>query len=305
MNQQNRPSKLRTTSKDFNHGGFNAKPHDFHRLWFEFLLLSPSYHLARRFRAKNGQLSAEDLERLPRDFDQVLAVYDDFGDLQKTFFKPWLRDRGLRLFGIPGDRVSVKLLAKVDDSDDIKANLAPKLVKKYFQSRWVNQSRPRVMLLSIPLEGGKTQTIKEVKAFLEANLVHRAEQSSPKYDLMNKGMHRQNVIDAMAVLYIRAAKPAFKLWQVGVEAKVSPTYSELFDSKTTKRNSANSDDFRILEMMTARKLKLAKSLVENAARGRFPDASDPPHMVDFDPKEFKQIISQRNRWIKQELKKHQ
>lgn len=305
MNQKNRPKQLRTTTKDFNHGGFHAKPHDFHRLWFEFLLLSPSYHLARRYRANNGQLPDEDLKRLPPDFDQVLAVYDDFGDLQKTFFNFWMRDRGLRLFGIPGDRATVRLLAKVDDSDDAKVNLAPKLVKKYFQSRWVSQSRPSVMLLSIPLEGGKTETLKVVKEFLEANLIEREEQFAPTYSFANKGMHKKNLIDSLRVLYVRAAKPSFKLWQVGVEAKVSETYSVLFDTKTTKRNQDNATDLRILEMMVARKIKLAKNLVENAARGRFPDSSDPQHFVNFDSKEFKKILTHRIRWCKNQKKKYQ
>jgi len=305
MNKYKTPSRLRTRRKDFNRDGYYAEPHDFHRLWHQFLLFSPSYELARRFRAGKGVLSQKDQERLPADFARVLEVYDDFGDLQQTFFRPWLRERGLRLFGIPGAKPSVELLGVVKGSNSQQVESTLKGSQRYFEEGWTEQNRPDIMVLAIPLDLLKTQCMKEIKKFVDAYHVQRELIQAPKYPLMNKGMHRQNVIDAMAVLFIRAAKPSFKLWQVGVEAKVSPTYSKLFDSKTTKRNSENSVDFRILEMMTSRKLRLAKNLVENAARGRFPDASDPPHLVDFDPKEFNQIIGQRNRWIRQEQKKYQ
>jgi hypothetical protein len=57
---------------------------------------------------------------------------------------------------------------------------------------------------------------------------------------------------------MRAAKPDFKLWQVGVEANISKSYSTRFDSKTTKRNATNSEELRHLEMMTSRKYSQSK-----------------------------------------------
>ena len=54
-----------------------------------------------------------------------------------------------------------------------------------------------------------------------------------KYMLATKHMHFQSIVDAMSVLFMRAARPDFKLWQVGVEAKISETYSQMFDSKSS------------------------------------------------------------------------
>ena len=99
--------------------------------------------------------------------------------------------------------------------------------------------------------------------------------------------------------------PDFKLWQVGVEAKISESYSKMFNSKTSKRSAMNSEDMRSLEILTSRKLKLAKYLVENAARGLFPSQTKPAHMVDFDAKEFNAIIRERNKWTKSEYAKYQ
>ena len=303
MNEYKTPPSLQTKRQDYSQKGIYADPHSFHRLWFEFLLLSPSYELARRYRADSGKLSADDRARLPADFDKVLEVFDDFGDLQRSFFRPWLQARGLRLFGIPGDRPTTKLLHKLDGSGDQPEIQTIKSVERYLASGWKKQSRPEVLLLSVPLNIPRQAAFKELKKILDDHLAGSELPEVAKYKLASKGMHRQNVVDALTVLFVRAARPDFKLWQVGVEAKVSETYSKLFDWKTSKRTANNATDFRILEMMTSRKLRLAKHLIENAARGRFPAQDEPQHMVDFDPKEFSAIISARNQWIQQEYKK--
>jgi len=303
MNEFKTPPSLQTKRQDYSQRGIYADPHSFHRLWFEFLLLSPSYELARRYRAGSGKLSAEDKARLPADFDRVLEVFDDFGDLQRTFFRPWLQARGLRLFGVPGDRPTTKLLYKLDGTGGQPEIETIKSVERYLAAGWKQQNRPEVLLLSVPLNIPKQAALKELKKILDEHLAGAELPKVAKYKLASKGMHRQNVVDALTVLFVRAARPDFKLWQVGVEAKVSETYSKLFDWKTSKRTANNATDFRILEMMTSRKLRLAKHLIENAARGRFPDQSEPDHMVEFDAKEFSEIIGARNRWIKQEYKK--
>lgn len=303
MNEFKTPSSLQTRRKDYSQKGVYADPHSFHRLWFEFLLLSPSFELARRFRASGGKLSDDDMAKLPSDFDSVLEVFDDFGDLQRTFFRPWLQARGLRLFGVPGDRPTTKLLYKLDGTGEQPEIETIKSVERYLTAGWKQQNRPEVLLLSVPLNIPKQAALKELKKILDEHLAGTELPMVAKYRLASKGMHRQNVVDALTVLFVRAARPDFKLWQVGVEAKVSETYSKLFDAKTSKRTANNATDFRILEMMTSRKLRLAKHLIENAARGRFPDQSEPEHMVEFDAKEFSEIISARNRWIKQEYKK--
>jgi hypothetical protein len=71
----------------------------------------------------------------------------------------------------------------------------------------------------------------------------------------------------------------------------------------TKRNAMNSEEIRSLEMMTSRKLRQARYLAENAARGVFPSIKKPAHMVDFDPEEFQQVIAAQLKWRKAENKK--
>ena len=67
-------------------------------LWFEYLALSPSYQLAHLERT--NRLPKSQHADLPKDFDRVLEVYDDFGDVQRVLFHTWWRERGMELCDI-------------------------------------------------------------------------------------------------------------------------------------------------------------------------------------------------------------
>ena len=86
------------TSSDRRSNGLWVSQISYYLMWFEYLAISPSYELARRYRA--GQNLDE--YQLPKDFDSVLAVYDDLGDVQKALFRPWWRRVGLKCFGYQG-----------------------------------------------------------------------------------------------------------------------------------------------------------------------------------------------------------
>jgi len=297
------PKKLTFRRSDLSRGGMFAEETRFYRLWFELLKLSPSYELARRYRIKKGKLSPADHARLPDDFDRVLAVYDDFGDLQTQHFRPWWLKVGIRLFGSRGTMPKTQLLMKAARDDGLTQEKLDS-VSDYFKGFWQEANQPDVMLIAVPLNFTRQRAMREIKKLYDENIGQKFEPGPAKYMLATKHTHFQSIVDAMSVLFVRAARPDFKLWQVGVEAKISDTYSKMFDSKTGKRSAKYADEIRTLEILTSRKLKLAKFLVENAARGLFPSQTKPAHMVDFDAKEFNAIIRTRNQWTKQEYKTH-
>jgi len=298
------PTSMRIRNRDLSTGGWSADSSKLYRLWFELLALSPSYELAKRYRQQNGKLSKEDKDRKPADFEAVLKVFDDFGDVQELFFKEWWTNRGLKILGSRGNRPETKLLFKASQQrpiDDEKLRRA----RSYFSTGWHEAHDPDVMVLAIPLNIGRQKALKEVKALIDQHAVQLFQPPTPKYELANKDMHIKSLIDCLSVLYMKAAKPKFKLWQVGVEAGISKTYSGQFDSKTTKRNANNSEEIRHLEMMTYRKFRQAKHIAENAARGIFPSMSKPEHMMNFDPEEFNKIIAAKIKWKKAVIKKLQ
>jgi len=291
-------SPLKVRRSDFQREGKYAEMNRLYRLWFEMLGLSPSYELARRYRASNGVLSAEDLARLPQDFDQVLAVYDDFGDVNQSFFRLWWLERGLDLMGSEGKPPRVKLLAKFNKSK-LDTDQISDTVEQYLSAEWLEQNQPSSLLVSIPLNQTREQILKQVKALLDKHIEPKHIPKPAKYKLDTKNIHVQNVVDAMSVLWIRSAKPDWELWKVGVESKVSKKLSGKFNVKTTKRTDNNFDDLRNLESMTSRKYKIARNIVENAARGIFPCQTLCEYAVAFDPFEFQKILGQRRRWMLQ------
>ncbi len=279
---------------DLQKNGKFVKEHRLYRLWFEFLVLSPSYELARRFRATKGKLSNDDIARLPADFEQVLEIYDTFGNVQEFLFKTWWIDRAVELFGIngaPPKTVPIYKLAKGTNPDKERVNAA---VGKYIDATRPKQNMPPAILLSIPINVTRQQVLKEVKALLDKYIQAPEPPAKPLFELADKDVHIQNIIDAMSVLWIRAARPDWRLWQIGEECKIK---------KARKSRSPDPDAFdsmRTLEQMTSRKLKTAMYIAENAARGIFPSQAKPIHFVKFDPVEFCEILTRHNRWIKKE-----
>ena len=290
-------NQLTMLKSDFQKDGKFVEAHRLYRFWFEFLALSPSYELARRYRSSKGKLSKFDKARIPADFDKVLEIYDAFGDVQKFLFKTWWVDRGIELFGIqgaPSSMVPIYKFAQGSNPDNAKVNAA---VFKYLDSTRPAQNKPPAILLAIPLDSTRQKVLKEIKALLDQHIQASPKQAKPKYALATKDTHVQNIIDAMSVLYIRSARPDWKLWQIGEECKIKK------ERKPRSLESDPIDSMRTLEQMTSRKLKTAKYIAENAARGVFPSQSKPAHYVKFDPIEFNQILTQKTAWIKKEKTK--
>lgn len=288
-------SPLALRKSDFQNEKLHVEENRLYRMWFELLALSPSYELARRYRSRNGKLSAKDQARLPKDFAKVLEIYDAFGNVQKYLFKTWLVERGVGLFGVPGKPSSVVPLSKI--SQGAKApnqQVINKAIAQYLGKTWPSQNKPGAIILAIPLDSTRQKVLKSIKKILDDYIEVPTPPETPKFSLATKGVHMQNITDAMSVLWIRASRPDWKLWQIGEECKIR---------KNRKPRSYEHDatgEMRALEQMTSRKLKTAAYIAENAARGVFPSQSKPKHFVKFDPIEFNQIISEKNAWVKKE-----
>lgn len=279
---------------DFQKDGKFVEVHRLYRFWFEFLALSPSYELARRYRANKGKLSNADQDRIPADFEKVLEIYDDFGDIQKYLFKTWWVERGVDLYGVqgaPSKTLPIYKFARGNNPDNAKVKEA---IAKYLDSTRPKLNQPPAILLTIPLDSTRQKVLKEVKALLDKHIEKSPEPVKPKYGLTAKDTHVQNIIDAMSVLYIRSARPDWRLWQIGEECKIKK------NRKSRSPDPAAFDSLRTLEQMTSRKLKTATYIAENAARGIFPSQLKPKYFVKFDPMEFNKILSEKTAWIRKE-----
>lgn len=250
------------------------------QLWFQFLRLSQSYELARKCRA--GELTGA--ETLPADFDVVLAVYDDMGDVIAPRFIDWWRDTGIRNFGQKGSKPSPALLGafRHDRNDKPLARLNASL-DTYITDTWLKQGEPAAIIAAIPMGLSKAQIAKWIAAtFAEHGQARQPEKpSEPTYKLFGKKLHRRSVFQYMRVMMVKAANPDMTLWQIGVKAKLSRTFSNQ-EARSQHRTYDQADDRKQLKELTSRALSRGHMIAENAARGVFPLFAKCPHAMPMD-----------------------
>lgn len=288
-------NSLKLVKSDFQNENLHVEENRLYFYWFQFLVLSPSYELARRYRENKGKITKAEKTRLPKDFKKVLEIYDAFGNVQQYLFKIWLVERGVELFGIPGKPAKVTPLFKVSNNAKTLNKVAiNNSLNEYFEKTWPSQNKPGAMVLAIPLHSTRQKILKDIKTLLDRYLQAPPPNVKPKFELVTKNVHMENIIDSLSVLWNRSAKPDWPLWKLGEECKIRKARQHRCyepDAITEKR---------ALEQMTSRKLKTAQYIAENAARGIFPSQTKPTHFVKFDPVEFCEILTRHNRWVKKE-----
>ena len=274
-------------------------------LWFEFLAISPSYELARRFRA--GDCAPDEV--FPADFDEVLSVFDNLGDVQRTLFNTWWRKVAVLHFGHQGKPPLVEKVAEVPHSPDALPALT-KEVDEYFANDWVEQGRQNTILLAIPVgmpDGKINQQIKKHLARVKSDR-RQLIKPDPTYSLVGKRRHQDALMRYLRMVWFRSAMHKSSLWRVGAQAEVSETYSPVLDPKMEEVSPDDSVDRQMLTIIASRALLRARMIAENAARGRFPTHETCPHARDFDFEEMNTRLDLRNKWqdraIERLLKKY-
>ena len=286
----------RPRASDFRGDGVWATQLGFYLLWMEYLAVSPSYELARRYRA--GELTENDQQRLPVDFDAVLAVYDDLGDVQRISFLDWWSERGLSVFGYEGAKPRVQ---RIDNLRSNRFRKATERVQDFIAGDWTEQGQPNAVLVSIPVGLTKTQITRQL-----GKLLARYEDEQrvlperrAKYPLVGTRQRKDTLFRYLFVIWVRCAMPRQALWRVGARARVSDTYSRELDAGARIQRGEQVYDRSVLAVLTSRAWSRGLALAESAARGRFPSYDQPAHAVVPDTHELWDMIASKRRWKKQ------
>jgi hypothetical protein len=295
-NKKNRNVFDAPRASDFLGDGVWATKLGFYLLWLEYLAISPSYELARRYRV--GELTDAEQAELPADFDAVLAVYDDLGEVQRVTFLDWWSERGLRVFGYDGSKPRVH---RIDTLRSNRHRKAPGRVQGFIEDEWTEQGQPNAMLLSIPIGLSKAQITRQLgKLLARYEDEHRIlPHAVSKYPLLGTRQRKDTLFRYLFVVWVRCAMPRQPLWRIGVRAKVSDTYSRELDSKARIPRGEQVYDRAVLAMLTSRAWSRGLALAENAARGRFPSYDMPAHAITPNPHDLWDLIAPRRRWKKQ------
>jgi hypothetical protein len=268
-------------------------------LWFEFLALSPSYELARRHRA--GKLTEADQARLPSDFDRVLSVFDDLGDVQRQLFLPWWRNQGFEHFGYQGSAPRVTRVGILSSKKKKSPSMGP-LGDRYIKGAWEHQGKQETLIVAIPVGLTKTVITRQINSMLK-RIDEDKKTLKPalaKYQLVGKRHHKDTLLRYLRVAFVKSAAPKATLWQIGARTKVSATYSSELDFFQKLPRGEATYDRSMLSILTSRALNRARMLSENAARGVFPSYAPCPNALEFDWQETYKLVSSRVRWKKKE-----
>ena len=299
MTQEKQRGSISTIPNDFRQNGLWATKLAFYMLWVEYLALSPSYELARQYRA--GKLSTEDKGILPEDFDQVLATYDDFGDVQRQTFLPWWRERGMSLCGFKGQKPKVTRFAGFKHILNRGPDPFPNL-HKYIDENWINEGGQTTILVAIPIGLPKARITSQIGAILDKypKPVKKIKAQKSKYSLAGKRQNKDMLFRYMKVLRMRAAYPNEVLWRVGVRSGVSDTYSPVLDYKAKTVPKQDTYYRMMLTILTSRAFQRGTLIAENAARGIFPSYAPCSHAVETDLRALHKRDGSRQLWLKQQ-----
>lgn len=223
----------------------DRKPSEMHSLFFEYLLISPSYYLAYKQlflgeRVKRSQM--------PERFNEVLKLCDRAGDIYNVSFDDWW------------DEIGIDLLAPERRQRTVLYRLDLTLSK--------NQILNNVEIYLDGLKNANTSDNQQIK-FL-TNKIRLDTLRSRLNFVHSKVYSRVNVSSEGPALL-----PKKKHWELAIESshfeQYRSSYGAVIDIKDDlSRNKKNKKQIAYLTMLFSKSLKEALYISENAARGNFP-----------------------------------
>lgn len=257
-----------------------SKPY---RLWFEYLRISPSYWLAHKhITGANGGLKITDLDRqkLPTNFDDVIKTYNHFGDVYKHPFRVWWLNQGIHLFDKPKHSYSPKIVGKLEAKNSNSLEETVENLTRHFVTIKVVDGHPDCLLLSIPLNSNRADILKAISDQLsETVLNEHSEKQNNIYKLEGERFRFDTLAIGLRLLWVRFDNPDLAWWKVGQLAKISNTFPE-FDFDESNQTEEQAEQKKSLASMTQKMFNKTITIVENAARGKFPSQAkiDPEHL---------------------------
>lgn len=257
-------------------------------LFFTMLRISPSYEVARKMSL--GPLAQRDHAALPPDFDEVLKTYAQFGDVQQVFFAEWWRYRGVPALTAPTEP-AVRFLGLIGAGETDPSPYQQSL-EHHFTSERTADGLPISILLSMPLGLGRAKLVAQLEQVIDmwesqataaepaawSGVLGVPTPASLNYDGWMQGLGaKRNATQSKALtsLLIRALRPDLPDWKV--QCLVTPNTTRAEDALRAERNKWKGGtvtaDQRLLQNDLLRDLRNSRTLVENAARGRFPSTA--------------------------------
>jgi hypothetical protein len=213
----------------------------------------------------------------PADFDTVVAVAKDLGDVNSISFETWWR-RIRTYFGHHGERDLPRVLVKLPL---LKQNPAASICEAakgiYPPMTRIGWTSYYVELPASATRAEMVRLVDQIQAEIKAN---KEGFTAAKYRL-NVSKVNDQTLDLGHEFLNLFQNTNLTMWRIGTKIGLSETFGQVLSPDLPKVRNELSDEKRILGIMT-NKLKLkAISLAENAARGQFPSTARLPYVPDY------------------------
>lgn len=267
-------------------------------MWPLFLRISPSYMAAHNLRI--GQASDLRIYDKYPAFDEVLKVYDLFGDVFNMPVKEWWKQNSVRLFSTGYAFPIVKYVGFARKNEEVSAREFSKGLRQCIDISRPNMDNPAMVILAIPIFEDKSrllQTLGEaIDFYRDAHGPVDRPDKTPLYKLSAEGSGKLfNGLDqCLRLVHLRSKSPELELWELGYEMKIGRTARGIIDSIKANENEIEHAK-KSLRQATSRIFNQALSVAEWAARGYFPrvDGSVVGSSVKFDYAAISEIIEER------------
>ena len=224
-----------------------------HDIFFHFLLSSPSYALAHKYRNKKILKGI----KLPADFKNVQETYKLVGDIFNSTFEDWWQKGGYKLFDYQNDIKRLSLNINLDKPINNSIDDALRAIKDAYKFKSTRKSNQKIKFI--------------------INKMH-----------LNSLLNRKNFI-VMKALCNRFHKRDFEHWRVAIAAKIFSKWTDglKINSKVTK------DNLQARTALTELSSKLLYEgwlIAENAARLKFPSKDFNPNALPINFVELGEVM---------------
>lgn len=230
----------------------------------DYLKLSPSYKLVCEW-ARNGSKTVP--SNAPKDWDQLVKTYKDFGDVWRIQERLWWRSRGTYLFGIKAAQSKTFAIGLTDSSTLInnKTLINAQLI-------WEDMAKPECLVIAIPTDQTKQMALKQINAIVKNNsfAASKAKLVQPRYELIRSKLREPTI--KLGIFALQMYQRGIPLWMIGNKLKLSAAHTMTLDSGGNPRSTElNTAEKKIrLQVLASKLITKAELIAENAARGLYP-----------------------------------
>jgi hypothetical protein len=229
---------------------------------------------ANRGLVKNAnQLTKGEIEKICIQFDAVISAHSTYGDIYRPY-ADWYLSIGFKIFDNFLNRQRVELLGKIN-SQMHRQTSNESFMKRF--NRLIDRANndpefSETLVISIPLNLTKKLVYEQLKKMLEWEYIFSYEKDMSyrrKKPLASKRERLSPLQMKLRLLMYKALHPDETLWELGLRANVSPTYTKKLSNPKLAKDIRNTTRIH-LAALTNRALRSAQYIAEHAAHDVFP-----------------------------------